>query len=71
MVARCRGWWAAILPLMVLLAASPRTEMPPPYLPGDSGRTGSSEKCDCGGVFVKDKTGIHCQKCGDPLPEAR
>jgi hypothetical protein len=70
-VASRRGCRAAILTLMALLAASPRTEMPPPYLPGNSKRTGSSEKCACGGVFVNDKNGIHCQDCGDPPPEAK
>jgi len=73
MVANRRSGHTAILPLMVLLAAVPRTEMPPPYLPGEPRRPSSSKKCQCGGVFVKvkGKVGKHCQRCGAPPPKTK
>ena len=69
MVAKRSGHWA-ILSLMVMLASTPRTEMPPPRLPGADSLTAPSGTCSCGGEFEDAGDGIlFCQKCGDPPPD--
>ena len=67
-----RSGQTAILSLMIVLVATPRTEFSAPYLPGNPPRTRPTGRCEgCGGVFVEDTDGDgwHCQGCGDPAPE--
>jgi hypothetical protein len=71
----------AVLSLMVLLASTLRTELPPPYLPGkdsldddvlpdEEPRGAQPSVCQIdGGTFIDAGEGLFCKKCGCPPPE--